>query len=209
MIDGCDEVCGAAESERSVADRLDLVIGDPLYRPFGIDPAARMAEQERRPGPWLEWSQLTWVNVRLAQKAPEAEAVQYLERLELTRRSAVLMEKLGDLYVAQGKPSSSVWAGQQALKLGPSPQQRVRLMLGLAEKLVALGRDEEADELYEQFLKECPDYPDKLGVQQKALALARKLNKADTARHEQEVRQLNPPPANLPPAAAPTNSTNR
>ena len=60
----------------------------------------------------------------------------FLEELSLTRQSAVLSEKLGDLYSAQGKPSSSVHAYEQALKLEPSPQQRIRLMLVIGEKEV-------------------------------------------------------------------------
>ena len=59
-----------------------------------------------------------------------------LEELGPTKESAVLSEKLADLYAAQGKPFSAVHAYVQALKLDPSPQQRLRLLLTLGEKLV-------------------------------------------------------------------------
>ena len=68
-----------------------------------------------------------------------AELVALLEQLETTRRSAVLTEKLGDLYAAQGKPSSAVHEYRQALQLDASPQQRVRLLLTLGRKTARAG----------------------------------------------------------------------
>lgn len=194
----------AAYAASSVLSWQTTVIGDPLYRPFGKDTRALSVDLERRQSPLVEWAYLKVVNGKLAQKAPMADAAAFLERADLTRKSAVLLEKLGDLYDALGKPSSSAWAYEHALKLDCSPQQRVRLMLGLAEKLVAAGRERETDELYEQFLKDFPTYPDKLGVQQKALALARKLNSPDVTKHQAEVQRLTePPPATTSPTNAP------
>ena len=73
-------------------------------------------------------------DLNLAAGKPMAELVALLEQLETTRHSAVLTEKLGDLYAAQGKPSSAVHKYRQALQLDPSPQQRVRLLLTLGRK---------------------------------------------------------------------------
>lgn len=170
------------------------VIGDPLYRPFGQNPDALLKTLERRHSPVLEWAYLRLVDFKLARRAPVAEAVAYLEGNELTRKSAVLMEKLGDLYEAQGKPSSSAWACEQALKLSPSPQQRVRLMLDLGEKLVTLGRAADACAVYEKFLDAFPNYPDLVSIHRKIVPLARQLNRPDAEKHEQEIQRLTTAP---------------
>ena len=75
------------------------------------------------------------------------EIITLLDQLDATKQSAVLSEKLGDLCIAQGKPSSAVHAYLQALELEPSPQQRVRITLSLGPKLVALNREPEAYEV--------------------------------------------------------------
>ncbi len=170
------------------------VIGDPLYRPFGKDPDALQRELERRHSPLREWAYLRLVDFKLARRAPVADAVAYLEQKELTRKSAVLMEKLGDLYEAQGKPAASAWAYEEALKLALSPQQRVRLMLGLGEKLVALDRVADACTVYEQFLERFPNYPDQLSIHRLIVPLARALNRPAADQHEEAIRRLTTPP---------------
>ena len=107
----------------------------------------------------------------------------------------MLSEKLADLYAAQGKPSSAVHTYAQALRLDPSPQQRIRLLLTLGEKLPALDRPQEAYEDYQKLLHEFPDYPDKLAIYRKLLPLAQKLDKkADAEKYEAEINRLSPPP---------------
>jgi len=51
-----------------------------------------------------EWSHLRLVNINLANRKPPGAWVDYLEGLELTKHSAVLTEKLGDLYVRWANP---------------------------------------------------------------------------------------------------------
>jgi tetratricopeptide (TPR) repeat protein len=107
----------------------------------------------------------------------------------------VLSEKLGDLYAAQGKPSSAVYTYRHALQLDPSPQQRIRLLLTLGEKLLALDRTQEGYEDYQKLLHEFPDYPDRLAIYRKLLPLAQKLDKkADAENYEAEINRLAPPP---------------
>jgi tetratricopeptide (TPR) repeat protein len=131
----------------------------------------------------------------LANGKPLAEAEVLLEEVNREKPSAVITEKLGDLYAAQGKPSSTVRAYEQALTLDPTPQQRVRLRLTLAEKLLASDRQSEAYGDYQKLLQEYPDYPDKLGLYRKLLPLAQKLGKqADVTHYEAEINQLSPPP---------------
>jgi tetratricopeptide (TPR) repeat protein len=128
-----------------------------------------------------------------------ADGVAFLEDLEATKQSAVLKEKLADLYGAQGKPSSAALTYQQALKLDPSPQQRIRLRLTLGEKLTALNRDEDAYVNYQKLLEESPDYADTLSIYRKLLPLAQKLGKQDdAAKYDAKVNPPNPTNTNAP-----------
>jgi uncharacterized protein (TIGR03790 family) len=179
----------AAYASQSVLSWQTTVVGDPLYRPFGKNPETLHLQLERQESKSLQWSHLRLVNINLANGKPLAEWVGYLENLELTKSSPVLSEKLGNLYVLQGKPSSAVHAYSEALKLDPSPQQRIRLMLLTAEKLTGLNRDAEAYELYQAFIKQCPDYPDLHSVYKLILTLAQKLNrKADIDKYEEALK---------------------
>jgi len=175
----------AAYASQPVLSWQTTVVGDPLYRPF--EESLQTVEQhlQQRKPQWLPWYYLRLTNINLANGKPIAEAVAYLEQLDWTRRSAVLAEKLADLYAAQGKPSSAVHTYAEALKLDPSPEQRVRLRLTLGEKLVALQQEAEAYDNYQGLITECPSYPDRTMVYRKLLELAQKLNKsADAKRYE-------------------------
>jgi uncharacterized protein (TIGR03790 family) len=175
------------------------VVGDPLYRPFGKHPDLLHQELHSRGSKLIEWSWLRLANLNLATGKPVAEVVALLEQVAAGKPSAVLSEKLADLYAAQGKPSSAVQTYAHALTLDPSPQQRIRLLLTLAEKLPALDRAQEASEAYLRLLQEFPHYPDKLGVYRKLLPLAQKLGKkADLEAYEAEITRLSPPPPKPP-----------
>jgi hypothetical protein len=176
------------------------VVGDPLYRPFAKPPSQLHEALERRHNKLIAWSYLRLVNLNLDQGAPAGAMVDYLEHIYLTRQSAVLTEKLADLYGAQGKPSSAIQTYEAALKLDASPQQRVRLRLTLEDKFLALNRVPEAYANLEKLLLENTDYPDQLGIYRKLLSLAQKLGKTnDAARYEEIVRSLSPPPPPPPP----------
>ena len=151
------------------------VVGDPLYRPDGKPLAALLAELTHQHNPLVEWSHLRVVDLALAHGAPVAQLVNYLENISATTNSAVLAEKLANLYAAQGKPSSAIDTYQSALKLNPSPEQRIRIRLILSEKLLATGRDADAIENYKKLLEESPDYPGKPSVEANLMLLEQKL----------------------------------
>jgi tetratricopeptide (TPR) repeat protein len=153
------------------------VVGDPLYRPFGKNPDILKDELARRNSKLLEWYFLRLLNVNLVAGKPIAEGVQALEKFENTKRSAVLTEKLADLYAALGKPASAAHAYQEVLKLDPSPQQRIRVLLAIGAKLTATENYTEAYQAYQTILQENPDYPDKEALYKFLLPLAHKLNK--------------------------------
>ncbi len=185
----------AAYASQPVLSWQTTVVGDPLYRPFGKDPDQLYRDLQARHSKLMEWAWLRLANIGLANGKPMAEAVALLEQVDSQMHSAVLTEKLADLYTEQGKPSAAAQTYQRALGLDPTPQQRVRLRLTLAEKLLALDRPQDAYEDYQKMLQECPNYPDQLGLYRKLLPLAQKLEKhADAERYEAEINRLAPPP---------------
>jgi uncharacterized protein (TIGR03790 family) len=171
----------AAWTAQPVLSWQTTVVGDPLYRPFGTLPQLQHAELARRHSPLIEWSHLRVVDLGLAHGIPVVQMVNYLESIATTTNSAVLTEKLADLYTEQGKPSSAIDTYKRALKLGPSPQQRIRIRLTLEERLTAAGRDSDAIENYKNLLEESPDYSGKLSIESKMTALEERLAKADSA----------------------------
>jgi hypothetical protein len=148
------------------------VIGDPLYQPFGQLPAAMHALLAHRHNPLIEWSFEKLVNLDRVHGARDPQLERFLEDLPATAGSAVLTEKLADICDALGKPSSAIDAWQKALKLKPSPLQRVRIRRTLAEKLRAEGRVAEAIDNDRQLLVEMPDYPAKSQIEDELKALA-------------------------------------
>jgi uncharacterized protein (TIGR03790 family) len=111
------------------------VVGDPLYRPFGKPPQLLHAKLSLEHNPLDEWSYLRLANLGLIHGASIKEVSSLLENLDATTNSAVLTEKLADLYAAQGKPESAKEFYQRALKLNPSPQQKNRIELLLAQNI--------------------------------------------------------------------------
>jgi len=148
------------------------VVGDPLYHPFGRNPIEQYNELAARKSKWLEWSVLRIANLSRARGMGAAQVATLLEDTPTTRESAVLNEKLGDLYSELGKPASAISAYEKALTLNPSPQQRIRLRLTLGEKLLAAKREDEARTNYQKLLRESPNYSDAAGIGQKLAGIA-------------------------------------
>lgn len=149
----------AAYSSFMVLSWQGTVIGDPLYNPSRKPAEQRHQELANRGSKLLDWSHLGVININLALGGmPIAELVGYLNAQTVTKTSAILTEKLGDLYQAQGKPESSIHAYRQAIKLDPSPLQEVRLRLALVEKLRAAGKQDEAASELKELRTRFPDY---------------------------------------------------
>ncbi|MEJ0090190.1 MAG: TIGR03790 family protein [Limisphaerales bacterium] len=151
------------------------VIGDPLYRPFTKSPQQLHADLYRTKNSLDEWAYLRFANLALVHGSRLAEVADLLDNLQATTNSAVLSEKLADIYAAQGKPSSAIRTYHYALKLKTSPEQRVRLRLALGEKLQAENLVDAAVENYQQLLVEAPDYPGKEFIVNTITALQQKI----------------------------------
>jgi len=168
----------AAYAAQTAVSWQMTIIGDPLYRPFGWKPKELHEELDRRHSPLIEWSHLRVVNLNLVTDLPAQELVSYLEQLPVTKQSAILEQRLGELYLGLGKASDGAEAYVRALRLKPSPQQRVHLQLAAGSLLGALEKEQDALELYQALLRENTDYPDMPAVYARMLPLARRVNDA-------------------------------
>jgi len=157
------------------------VVGDPLYRPFNKPFAQLHAELARNHNPLIEWSFLRLVDLDLVHGVPVARLANFVANLPATTNSAVLTEKLADLYEMQGKPSSAIDIYELALTRNPSPEQRIRIQLTLGDKLTVAGREADAVENFKQLLKESPDYPGRPSIEAKMAALEQKLANSNNA----------------------------
>ncbi len=184
----------AAYASQGSVSWQTIAVGDPLYRPFGRHPGLIQADLEARESKLAELCHLRLLNIQQAGGKEAEDLLPTLERLPLTRNSSVLTEKRADLLWKAKRLSESLNYYEAALKLETTPQQRMRLLLTLAEKRTAYGPDSAGYAVYERFLREAPDYPDMLTIYQKMLPLAQKLDrKADVARLEENIRKLSPP----------------
>ena len=165
----------AAWAAQNVLSWQTTVIGDPLYQPFKKSPPELHAQLASLKSPLIEWSFNRLVNLDLVRGVRAPQLAAFLENIPTTAGSAVLTEKLAELYALQGKPASAIEAWQRALTLQPSPQQRLRLRLTLADKLAAQNRDADALENYRLLLKESPDYPGAPAIKEKLQALEHKI----------------------------------
>jgi uncharacterized protein (TIGR03790 family) len=178
----------AAYACQRVLSWQTTVIGDPLYRPFGKTPREQFEALQQRHSKLIEWAWLRNADESLVLGLKPAEVVQYLLGSSVPQDSAVLAEKLADLYEMEGQKELSITALRRALKLDPSPQQKVRLTLTLSERLAAAGHEADALALCDEFLKSSPDYPDALGLYTKMETLAAKLG--ETRRAEQYAKKI-------------------
>lgn len=180
------------------------VVGDPLYRPFGQPLEKRALELARRHSPLLPWALLATANRRLAAGDPPPAVAQWLAGEDALTNHAVLRQKLGDLFVLDGNLAAAAAEYAAALKLDPSPQQRIHLQWGTARMLATLDRPTEALEQLEAFFQAHPDYPDSTPRHKEALALAKKAGREDLVRkYEAELERpattTNHPPSKTKP----------
>jgi tetratricopeptide (TPR) repeat protein len=164
----------AAYASQQTLSWQTTVVGDPLYQPFAKSLQTLLEDQQRTHNPSLEWQYLRAVNISLLHGKRPIEMSQFLEAVPLTKQSAVLSEKLGDLYNAEGKPASTIETYEIALKDHPSPLQRVRLRLYLANVLTEANKTKEAADDLKTLLEEAPEYPGKANVEKRIQDLTSK-----------------------------------
>jgi len=171
----------AAWASQTALSWQTTVIGDPLYRPFGKTPIQLHRELTERHSPLLEWSFLRLVNLDLTRGVSAAYLANLIQTTDVATNSAVLTEKLADLYAMEGKTNAAVDADESALRLDPSPEQRIRLRLALADKLLSLDFPIAARRDYQKLLEEAPDYPGRGAIEEKINALGQKLQSTNAS----------------------------
>jgi tetratricopeptide (TPR) repeat protein len=190
----------AAYTAQSALSWQTTVIGDPLYRPFGRDAESLHTSLLSRKSPSVDWSFLRLVNLNLVAGRSAANCAAMLETFDRLKSSAVLTEKMADLNVAQGKPNSAIFEYQRALERAPSPMQRLRIRLLLADRLSEQNQPAEALRQLDAVLAEFPDYP-RLDVLKRAIDLAQRLQDEGRVKVlKEEIQRLTPPPI-APPAS--------
>ena len=154
------------------------VIGDPLYCPFGKPALKLFNTLKRTHSPALQWYYWRICNALQAKGAPLFQLENDLENLPITDSSSVLTEKLADLCDLQGKPDSAIEFYQKALKLDPSPEQRIQIRLALANELLEQNQTSEAVADYRAIINESPEYPGNAALSNKIAALEQKISSA-------------------------------
>jgi len=168
----------AAYACQSTLSWQTTVVGDPLYRPFAMTLQQRLNEQQGTKNKGLEWTYARAINVDLLHGKSLAQMAAVLQNLPATGRSAVLTEKLGDIYAAEGMPASAIETYQRSLDLSPSPLQRVRIRLKLADKFIAAGKTNNASADLKALADEVPDYPGRPAIEQRATELSQSAKPA-------------------------------
>jgi len=122
-----------------------------------------------------------WINFRLAQGAPLGEIEKYYDHSAECAKSAVLQEKLGEIYRLRGKLFDALDPYAKALTLPMGPLQKIRVTLTAASLFNSLGRHQEAYNALKSLLRDQPNYPDKRDLYEQLQKLAARLNKTDEA----------------------------
>jgi tetratricopeptide (TPR) repeat protein len=91
----------------------------------------------------------------------------------------VLTEKLAQIYQLAGKPDQAIDAYESALRLAPSPEQRIQLRLALAQALLTEHFPEAARRDYQLLLQEVPDYPGRAAIEEKIKTLGETISASD------------------------------
>lgn len=176
-----------------------ILVGDPLYRPFVPNLLERGREMNRTNSPLLPYAVWQTLNFQLNQGLSVDEAIKALEDLPVTTNSPVLSEKLARLFEQKSRLKPAIAAAERALALGGTPQQRVRLMLDLADWQRVLDQPPEAYATLERFAREFPGHPRLLSVRRQQLDYAKDLRRtSDIERLKAEIDRLSPPPAAKP-----------
>ncbi len=148
---------GYTFGEAAWASQLGLswqttVIGDPLVSAIPCKTAGGTPRPTGAYGKvrYIEWSFEKLVNLDIARGVRLPQLEQFLQNLPPPRPRAPSSPRSWRTSTESlGKPSSSaIDAWQNALKLNPSPQQRIRIRRTLGEKLLALGRRADAIDNY-------------------------------------------------------------
>ena len=102
------------------------VVGDPLYRPFGTRLDARLRRLEEAGSPDVEWLYLQSANLFVTD-GRLFPAMDLLRSCLRQRDSAILRERLADLYAANNMPDDATAEYERALRLTDAAPHAFRI----------------------------------------------------------------------------------
>jgi uncharacterized protein (TIGR03790 family) len=136
----------------------EIVLGDPLYRPFArtLDEQLKTLQEERRPE--LAWAQLRKVNL-LVREGRFNVALAYCREALRAGESRILREKLADLYAMNELYEDADQHYARALQHAETDEIAVRIGLRYLLMLRLLKKDEHAAEVEKTLRERWPDSP--------------------------------------------------
>ena len=200
LADSRANVAEAAITSQAVLSWQTVIVGDPLYRPFGRSAVELETAHRAERNPSLEWDVWRRANLDLLENRPPDAVLRDLTAHPGAAKSALLAERIARLYSDVGQTRAAAEWGARSLQAGGSPQQRGQLMRLLAG-WQAKSDPKAALSVLEQFAREFPGHPEILIVLNQELELARSLKRnSDIQRLQSLIRTLTPPPTNSPAA---------
>lgn len=157
----------AAYAAQQSVSWMTTVVGDPLYRPNARHPRELHQDLEKRQRAETEWSLHRLANLNVTRGTNAMQMISFLTGMRQTPNSAVLLEKLGDLYQGTGGGTNAARMWGRALQTRQSRQQHKRLVLKTADQLTKIGMTKDAQKLYELFVTKFPNYPQLANVRAK------------------------------------------
>jgi uncharacterized protein (TIGR03790 family) len=184
----------AAYAAQQVLSWQITFVGDPLYRPMNdVNEPLRLIE--RKETHIAEWAELRILNrAAVGGGVNLDQSIAYFQEQPITRKSAVLEEKLGDLFREKKNFAAAMIAYNAATKLNPSPLQNVRVLLKLTELATIANDKQQAFDTYKQLIASAPDYPNLPMIYSQAISIGRSLGKTnEVEKLEAEAKRLGAP----------------
>lgn len=155
------------------------VVGDPLYKPVWRHPLEEHKAIEKSGGDNLDWSYLRIINFALKEQRPLSEVIGYIQEKDPDHKSALLQEKLGDLFLKTGNRTRATQAYQSALQANPFRLHRAQLLRKKADLHRSQDENSEAYDLYRELHQEFPNHYQTSDLLERLVQLGEKLGRTD------------------------------
>ncbi len=182
---------------------VNVFYGDPLFTPFRRDLTREETRQASVGSPSLPWTVLRKANFLQRNGGKPIELAEALAKYPPAATNAVLAEKAASLFAESSRIKLAVEWAHTALAHHPSPQQRTRILLNLAEWLALVERRDEAFDTLLLVEQERPDYQRLIPFRERQLQLARdSIRRPEIERLKSVIAALRSPPATNSPAVS-------
>lgn len=186
----------AALAAHPVLSWQTVVVGDPLYRPFGRTVAEDGQRLEATQDPWTAYALVRNANLQRMAGRPAEAVREQLEGLRWATNHAAVAEKIGRMYWSGLRVRRAVEWYDTALGLtNCTPMQRRRLLSDSVEAHRVLGQPAEAFRCLEQLIATALPDMDLQALRIRQLQFAREMRDVEKMNTvSNEVRRLGPKP---------------